>query len=46
MTGIQPALWVDRAAEAVAFYEKAFGARVLHRVGESVTRIVVSVPAA
>jgi PhnB protein len=34
MTGIQPELWIDRAAEAVAFYEAAFGARVLHRVGE------------
>lgn len=34
MTGIQPELWVDRAAEAVAFYEVAFGARVLLRVGE------------
>jgi PhnB protein len=33
MTGIQPELWVDRAPEAVAFYEAAFGARVLHRVG-------------
>jgi PhnB protein len=35
MTGIQPELWIDRAAEAVAFYEAAFGARVLHRVGEA-----------
>jgi len=34
MMGIQPQLWVDRAAEAVAFYEAAFGARVAHRVGE------------
>lgn len=34
MTGIQPELWVDGAAAAVAFYEAAFGARVLHRVGE------------
>ena len=33
MTGIQPELWTDRAAAAVAFYESAFGARVLHRVG-------------
>jgi PhnB protein len=33
MTAIQPELWVDRACEAVAFYEAAFGARVLHRVG-------------
>ena len=34
MTGIQPELWVDRAAAAVTFYEAAFGARVLLRVGE------------
>jgi len=34
MVGIQPELWIDRAAAAVAFYEAAFGARVLHRVGE------------
>jgi PhnB protein len=34
MTGIQPELWIDQAAEAVAFYEAAFGARVLHQVGE------------
>lgn len=34
MTDIQPELWVERAAEAVAFYEAAFGARVLHQVGE------------
>lgn len=34
MTDIQPELWCDRAAAAVAFYEAAFGATVLHRVGE------------
>src|SRR6266480_3217656 len=34
MANIQPELWIDRAAAAVAFYEAAFGARVLHRVGE------------
>ena len=34
MTGIQPELWVERAAEAVEFYRAAFGARVLHQVGE------------
>ena len=33
MTSIQPELWVDRAAQAVAFYQAAFGATVLHRVG-------------
>jgi PhnB protein len=31
---IQPELWVDRGAAAVDFYTSAFGARVLHRVGE------------
>jgi PhnB protein len=34
VTGIQPELWVDRAAAAVAFYEAAFGAAVTHLVGE------------
>jgi PhnB protein len=34
MTGIQPELWVNRPAAAVTFYEAAFRARVLHRVGE------------
>jgi PhnB protein len=34
MTSIQPELWVERASQAVAFYTRAFGARVLHRVGE------------
>ena len=33
-TSIQPQLWVDRGATAVAFYEAAYGARVLHRVGD------------
>jgi PhnB protein len=33
-TSIQPELWVERPAEAVRFYEAAFGARVQHRVGE------------
>ena len=32
--GIQPELWVDRPATAVAFYAAAFAARVLHQVGE------------
>ena len=31
---IQPELWLDRAGVAIAFYEAAFGATVLHRVGE------------
>lgn len=34
MTGIQPQLWVERAAAAVVFYEAAFGAKILHRVGK------------
>jgi len=34
MTNIQPELWVDRGAEAVAFYQAAFGATVLHLVGD------------
>ncbi|MEN3310478.1 MAG: PhnB protein [Micromonosporaceae bacterium] len=34
MTSIQPELWVDRAGQAVTFYAAAFGATVVHRVGE------------
>jgi|SRR5215831_530789 len=34
MSSIQPELWVDAPSEAVAFYETAFGAAVLHRVGD------------
>jgi PhnB protein len=34
MTSIQPELWVDRPREALAFYEAAFGATVLHCVGD------------
>ncbi len=34
MRDIQPELWIDRAAAAVAFYQVAFGATVLHQVGE------------
>jgi PhnB protein len=34
MTSIQPELWVENADEAVTFYTAAFGAEVLHRVGE------------
>ena len=34
MTSIQPELWVDRVGAAVAFYQEAFGARVIHRVGD------------
>jgi PhnB protein len=32
--GIQPELWVDNPRQAVAFYEAAFGAAVVHLVGE------------
>ena len=34
MTSIQPELWVDRPRVAVSFYQAAFGATVLHRVGD------------
>jgi PhnB protein len=34
MTSVEPQLWTDRAAAAVRFYEAAFGAVVLHRVGD------------
>jgi PhnB protein len=34
VTSIQPELWVERAAAAVAFYEQAFGATVVHQVGD------------
>lgn len=34
MTDIQPQLWVDPPSRAIAFYTAAFGARLLHRVGE------------
>ena len=34
MTTIQPELWVDNPRKAVAFYEAAFGATVLHCVGD------------
>jgi PhnB protein len=34
VTAIQPQLWVDRASAAVEFFKEAFGATVLHRVGE------------
>jgi len=33
MTSIQPELWVERPREALAFYEAAFGATVVHCVG-------------
>jgi PhnB protein len=34
VTSIQPELWVERAGDAVSFYEAAFGAAVIHKVGE------------
>jgi PhnB protein len=34
MTSIQPELWVDSPGKAVTFYEAAFGASLLHRVGD------------
>ncbi|MDJ0395842.1 VOC family protein [Rhodococcus sp. G-MC3] len=34
MASIQPELWVDRGAAAVAFYEAAFSATVMHQVGD------------
>ena len=34
VTGIQPELWVDRTEAAIDFYTEAFGATVLHQVGD------------
>jgi PhnB protein len=34
MTSIQPELWVDAPRKAISFYEAAFGATVLHLVGD------------
>ena len=34
MSRMQPELWVERANAAVSFYERAFGAATLHRVGD------------
>lgn len=34
MTGIQPELWVDMPSRAIQFYRAAFGATVLHQVGD------------
>lgn len=34
MISFQPQLWITSAAAAVEFYERAFGATVLHRVGD------------
>jgi PhnB protein len=34
VASIQPELWVESPREALRFYEAAFGAIVLHRVGE------------
>ena len=35
MTSIQPELWVRAPREALAFYEAAFGATVVHQVGDA-----------
>ena len=34
MTGIQPELWANRPREAIAFYQAAFAASVVHQAGE------------
>jgi len=34
MTSIQPELWVGAPREALAFYEAAFGATIVHEVGD------------
>ena len=34
MTSIQPELWVDSPREALVFYQAAFGATVVHCVGD------------
>jgi PhnB protein len=34
MVSIQPEFWVDSPRKALSFYEAAFGARILHCVGE------------
>jgi PhnB protein len=34
LTSIQPELWVDSPSEALTFYAAAFGATVLHLVGD------------
>ena len=31
---IHPELWLDAGSSAVSFYENAFGAKTLHRVGD------------
>ena len=35
VTSIQPELWVESPRKALSFYAAAFGARVLHQVGEA-----------
>jgi len=34
VSGIQPQLWVHHPPDAIAFYQTAFGATVVHQVGE------------
>src|SRR3954451_17315949 len=37
MTSIQPQFWVESPRQALVFYGAAFGATVLHRVGDGTT---------
>jgi PhnB protein len=34
MTSLQPQLWIEKPGAAVDFYQRAFGAAVLHQVGD------------
>lgn len=34
MTSIEPQFWVESPRQALAFYEAAFGAKVIHQVGD------------
>ncbi len=34
MTSVEPELWVGDPSEAIDFYARAFGATVLHRIGD------------
>ena len=46
MNSIQPELWVEGASAAVAFYQAAFDAVVVHRVGQGddiVAQLVVGI---
>jgi uncharacterized glyoxalase superfamily protein PhnB len=41
MTDIQPELWVEKPREALAFYGAAFGATVLHLVGDGSSKSTI-----